>query len=111
MAAVQPTQATSLASVDTEYSADSIEFSPQHPDIFVCGTYQIQQIEVAPAAQSTLSPTQDLSSLTLEDSDQPRDAETPSTDSDTDDDENLSPPTRRLGRMLLYEIGDDRKSL
>jgi hypothetical protein len=100
--------AVSLSSVDTEYSADSIEFSRQHPSIFVCGTYQIQQIvESAPAAASdqpdSTSPSHELAGLSVDDKD---------TDSETsDDDETLSPPTRRLGRMLLYEVGEDRSSL
>lgn len=103
-----PTTAVSLSSVDTEYSADSIEFSRNHPAIFVCGTYQIQQIEEPTSTPSSeplgsTSPLSKLSELNVNDSD---------TDSDaSDDDENLSPPTRRLGRMLLYQVGEDRSSL
>ncbi|GAA5876195.1 hypothetical protein JCM16303_007053 [Sporobolomyces ruberrimus] len=36
-------QARSLSHVDTEYSADSIEFCPSVPNLFACGTYQVNK--------------------------------------------------------------------
>ncbi|GAA5986423.1 hypothetical protein JCM5350_002916 [Sporobolomyces pararoseus] len=50
-------QARSLAYFDTEYSADSIEFCPSIPNLFVCGTYQVDQhqteLNSTAAAQQT----------------------------------------------------------
>lgn len=79
--------ARSLGSVDTVYSADSIEFCPVNPDIFVCGTYQLQKVEVESSTST-------------------KNAE----DSDTDE-PSASPATRRLGRALVYEVTEGGNSL
>lgn len=79
-----PLTAKSLARVDTEYSADSIEFCP-HPgfeDLFVCGTYQVLE-------PNTTAP------------------------SDGDDGEDLEVDaskrqTERTGRLLLFQVTDDQ---
>lgn len=65
----------SLGSVDTVYSADSIEFSPVSPEIFVCGTYQLQQTKSEVVEEAG--------------------GEEPAP----------SPAARRLGRVLVYETG------
>ena len=38
-------EATSLAQIDTEWPADSLEFCPhaEAADIFVCGTYKLEE--------------------------------------------------------------------
>jgi diphthamide biosynthesis protein 7 len=83
------TTAVSLQSEDTIYSADSIEFCPVRPDIFVCGTYQIEKLD--------------------EDQSPSREDET---DPDTLEDQYSSgPATRRLGRALVYRLAEDEQSL
>lgn len=83
-ASVLTSTAVSLAKVDTELSADCIEFCPieGHHDVFVCGTYQV----LPPKPKSDKA------------------------DADSDEDETPK-PTERTGRLLLYRIGDDRSSL
>lgn len=75
--------ASSLTSVDTEYSADSIEFCPFEgfQDLFVCGTYQVQE----PTEGSQIE----------------RD----------DGESDVKSVTKRTGRLLLYQIGADQNSL
>ncbi|GAA6007225.1 hypothetical protein JCM11491_003051 [Sporobolomyces phaffii] len=41
-------QARSLSYVDTEYSADSIEFCPSVAHLFACGTYQVDKEQAEP---------------------------------------------------------------
>jgi diphthamide biosynthesis protein 7 len=89
---LQPGKATSLAYVDTELSADCIEFCPfeNYQDIYVCGTYQV----LAPDAEPKSTPPED----------------------ESDDDEagsSSAPPaqTRRTGRLLLFQVGDDQQSV
>ncbi|KAK4685685.1 diphthine methyl ester acylhydrolase, partial [Tremellales sp. Uapishka_1] len=74
--------AESLASVDTVYSADCIEFCPHagHQDIFICGTYQILQDVISKAS------------------------------TDIEDEENNSPSTSRIGRLLVYQVSKDQSS-
>ncbi len=83
--------AKSLASVDTTYSADCIEFCPFEgfEDLFICGTYQIVKTEV-----------EDAPSLKPSDH-----------DGSEDEDDSSSPATSRVGRLLLYKIGGDQASL
>lgn len=72
--------ASSLSSVDTVYSADSLEFSPHHPSIFAVGTYQLEK--------------------PVEEGGQPADDETA-----YDDEGNMksTPAAKRRGRCLMYE--------
>ncbi|WVN90475.1 uncharacterized protein L203_105711 [Cryptococcus depauperatus CBS 7841] len=75
-------KATSLAQVDTLYSADSIEFCPFEgfKDLFVCGTYQIVEPETK----------------TLDEASHP--------------DEEVQTPrkTQRVGRLLLFQVHDEQ---
>jgi hypothetical protein len=75
--------ANSLGSVDTVYSADSIEWSPFRDDIFVCGTYQIQKLE----------------------------GEKASIKGDQSEEESDSPAIKRLGRALVYQVAEEGRSL
>lgn len=79
--------ATSLAKVDTELSADCIEFCPIEGfhDIFVCGTYQV----LSPDAGGSQRPASD----------------------DEEAIDEAPKPTNRTGRLLLYRVGDDKSSL
>jgi hypothetical protein len=72
-----------LGSVDTVYSADSIEWSPFRDDIFVCGTYQIQKLE----------------------------GEKASIKEDQSEEESDSPAIKRLGRTLVYQVAEEGRSL
>jgi diphthamide biosynthesis protein 7 len=76
---------SSLAYVDTEYSADCIEFCPfeGYQDIFICGTYQVIEPKSIPTAEEVEEQEQDVA---------PK-------------------QTERTGRLLLYRIGDDEASL
>jgi diphthamide biosynthesis protein 7 len=74
--------AVSRSSVDTDYSADSLEFSPHHPAIFAVGTYQLEK----PAEESgTPSEPEPMAGY--------------------DDDGNMiaTPAAKRRGRCLVYE--------
>ncbi|WVW80033.1 hypothetical protein I302_102006 [Kwoniella bestiolae CBS 10118] len=88
--------AKSLAYVDTVYSADSIEWCPfnGYQDIFVCGTYQI----VKPEDEETPA---------LQNSDKKGNEEGEEDDDDEDIDAGPSKPTQRVGRLLLYQVGED----
>lgn len=83
--------AESLAYVDTELSADCIEFCPfdGFQNFFVCGTYQV----LAPVV----------------------DKDTEGNDEETDDEAGPSsgPPaqTRRTGRLLLFRVSEDETSV
>lgn len=71
--------AQSLFRVDTEYSADSVEWcpDPRYKDLFVCGTYQV----IAPQPNESSETTR----------------------SDDDDEAPVVPvKTKRLGRCLVY---------
>ncbi|SCV68666.1 BQ2448_787 [Microbotryum intermedium] len=82
-------QARSLASCDTVYSADAIEFHPDpEKDLFVCGTYQIQQES--------------------EETTRTRAKEGSADDENDGDVSGSSPPITRYGRCLLYHF--DRPS-
>ncbi|ODN76820.1 hypothetical protein L202_05420 [Cryptococcus amylolentus CBS 6039] len=83
-------KATSLAYVDTVYSADSIEFCPFQgfQDLFVCGTYQIikpEELEQPKASEEN------------------KDEE----ESDSDEEEFVPQSTQRKGRLLLFQIDQD----
>jgi len=69
-------QATSLSYFDTEYSADSIEFCPNRPQLFACGTYQVVK------------------------SDQPQPTE------QEEEAAEIDPTVTRYGRCLLYELSE-----
>ncbi|WWC87782.1 uncharacterized protein L201_002674 [Kwoniella dendrophila CBS 6074] len=82
--------AKSLAYIDTIYSADSIEWCPfeGYQDIFVCGTYQIVKPEEQPKSTDN-----------IERSD--------SEDEDDEIDAGPSKPTQRVGRLLVFQVGED----
>ncbi|WVQ94527.1 hypothetical protein IAU59_001606 [Kwoniella sp. CBS 9459] len=95
-------RATSLAYVDTLYSADSIEWCPfqGYQDIFVCGTYQI------------IKPEEPSSSRT----DAIQKSEGVDDDGDNSDDQfeyeaGPSKPTQRVGRLLVFQVGEDQATL
>lgn len=88
--------AESIQSVDTVYSADSIEFSPVQHDIFVCGTYQIQKLD-------EIKDRADTEALQ-------RTADDKSEDSEGEGFA-AAPRTRRLGRALVYQVAEDGQSL
>jgi len=76
----------SLASADTDYSADCIEFCPFQgfENIFVCGTYQV----IEPAASTSTAQ-----------------------QADEESEGSASRPTERTGRLLVYRIGNDEASV
>ncbi|OCF74874.1 WD40 repeat domain 85 [Kwoniella mangroviensis CBS 8886] len=82
----------SQAYVDTVYSADSIEWCPFEgfQDICVCGTYQIVKPEENAGVKD------------------PK-AEVVEGDEDEDDESDVgsSEPTQRVGRLLVYQVGED----
>lgn len=82
-------QATSLSSVDTEYSADSIEFCPSVPRLFACGTYQVSK--------------EPSTTLPLDDNDDTRD--------DDDPPEGRDPTVTRTGRCLLFTVDCNGENL
>ncbi|GAA5977333.1 hypothetical protein JCM11641_000067 [Rhodosporidiobolus odoratus] len=83
---------SSISSVDTEYSADAIEFCPGNPHILACGTYQVVKGETEPAGG---------------------DAKVGQGEDDEEDQEgeSSSPIVTRYGRCLLYEIDSEGKNL
>ncbi|BGP21770.1 hypothetical protein JCM10295v2_000645 [Rhodotorula toruloides] len=86
-------EAASLASVDTVYSADAVEFCPGRPRLFACGTYQVVQSGEESGSTGTATVTKSAE----EDEAEPG----PSS----------SPSFTRYGRCLLYEVGPDSQSL
>ena len=81
----------SIQSVDTEYSADCVEWCPFEPcqDIFVCGTYQV--LEPKPAAEER---------------------RTAAEDSDEEDASDRPPKqTQRTGRLLVFQVLGDQSGL
>lgn len=88
----------SLAKVDTELSADCIEFCPHEGfhEIFVCGTYQV----LAPESSKPSAGLEEISEDIQK-----------SEDGDSDEEEVAPKPTQRTGRLLLFRIGEDRSSL
>ncbi|KAL7336774.1 WD40-repeat-containing domain protein [Rhodotorula toruloides] len=48
-------EAASLASVDTVYSADAIEFCPGRPRLFACGTYQVEGTEAGTSSSPSFT--------------------------------------------------------
>jgi diphthamide biosynthesis protein 7 len=88
--------AQSLATTDTIYSADSIEWCP-HPgseDIFVCGTYQVLEHKAGEGSASANTSAE--------------------ADSESDDEgaEQSGPrQTERTGRLLVFRVGEDESSL
>lgn len=91
--------AISLAQVDTEFSADCIEWCPfaGFQDLFVCGTYQV------------LEPHTASSEVEQEEAVKPdADADVPD-DSDDEVDTSDAPKkqTQRTGRLLLFQVDPD----
>lgn len=83
------------SSVDTVYSACSVEFCPAQSNVFACGTYQIEKEE----AVQPIAP--------------PPPAATREDGSDDDHDElpRVEPVVTRYGRCLLYNIDQDGTNL
>ena len=73
-----------MFSLDTEYSADSVEFCPdeEFSNILVCGTYQLSES----AAKSALENAQEAQEVS-------------------------SKENKRLGRCLVYEFDQEKTSL
>lgn len=82
--------AKSLSKIDTIYSADSLEFSPHHPSIFVVGTYQLEPAQ--PVASATPARTSVL------DGGEGEDGEV--------EVEMVTPAAKRKGRLLVYEADE-----
>jgi diphthine methyl ester acylhydrolase len=85
-------QAVSLSTVDTLYSADAIEFCPNNPRLFACGTYQIEKDESAIAAPPPIA---------ADDEEEGEDEGAPA----------VEPVVTRYGRCLMYEIDEDGRNL
>ncbi|OCF39592.1 WD40 repeat domain 85 [Kwoniella heveanensis CBS 569] len=88
--------APSLAYVDTLYSADSIEWCPfeGYQNIFVCGTYQIVKQEEAVDPRSENDKGDEGAS-----------------ESDEEVEAGPSKPTERVGRLLVFRVGEDQVTL
>jgi hypothetical protein len=82
------TVAKSLSKVDTIYSADSLEFSPHHPRIFVVGTYQLEPAQPVVAEAS-------IARTSVLDGEEGEDGEV--------EVEMVTPAAKRKGRLLVYE--------
>ncbi|GAA5857230.1 hypothetical protein JCM8547_009386 [Rhodosporidiobolus lusitaniae] len=82
-------EAPSLASVDTEYSADAIEFCPGIPNLFACGTYQVVKGEGDETTQSKSG----------------------EGDEEGEGESSSSPTVTRYGRCLLYEVDSEGGNL
>ncbi|ORX36502.1 WD40-repeat-containing domain protein [Kockovaella imperatae] len=97
-------QARSLVRIDTEFSADCIEWctSAGYEDIFICGTYQV--LEQGDDRQTRASqPDADLdrgedSDVTLQSVEHDED--------ESDLDPSIKPSTHRTGRLLLFQVTD-----
>lgn len=85
-------QAVTLSTVDTLYSADAIEFCPNNPRLFACGTYQIEKDESAVAAPPPVE------------ADQGEDGADEGAPA-------VEPVVTRYGRCLMYEIDEDGRNL
>lgn len=89
----------SLSSVDTEYSADAIEWCPGKPHLFACGTYQVVKGE---EEQPIVPPG----------TEQRNEDEEEDQEGDEGEGESSSSPTvTRYGRCLLYEVDSEGKNL
>ncbi|WVQ78764.1 hypothetical protein IAT38_000855 [Cryptococcus sp. DSM 104549] len=85
-------QASSLAYIDTTYSADSIECCPfpGFEDLFVCGTYQIIKPEEKAVEEKPEATGGDGES------------------SDDEEEEVVPKQTQRVGRLLLFQIRHEK---
>lgn len=98
-------EAKALATFDTEYTADSIEFCP-HPGkekYFTCGTYQVIPVTKPSKSGGT-------NGADAVESDGPANesaAQKAADDSDDDEDES-TPPAPRVGRLYLFSLEDDQ---
>ena len=93
------TTAPPLVKIDTEYSADAVEWCPWSAEpLLACATYQL-----APPAQSDAT--------TESSADRLANANITTTDDDDDDDneteEPRAAPRARLGRLLLFRLVDE----
>lgn len=111
-------QARSLAFVDTEYSADSIEFCPfeGYQDIFTCGTYQVLPPVSAEKENAVLQPDkeEEVSTGAADRTQELSDNNEDESQSDSEVDPGslqTKPQTQRTGRLLLYRLGSDPASL
>jgi diphthamide biosynthesis protein 7 len=89
--------AVSLAQVDTEYSADCIEWCPfaGYQDLFVCGTYQVLE----PSAAGGQGGQEDSVQADVV-NDDPDDGD----DDEVDRSDAPKKQTQRTGRLLLFQV-------
>lgn len=96
--------ADALATVDTEYTADSIEFCPHEgsEQFFTCGTYQVipvtkpeEKTEPDGHANGSTNGTNGSTTANGDDS---------ASDSEADE---ATPPAPRVGRLYLFKLEDD----
>lgn len=76
--------ASSFWSTSTEYSADSVEFSPHHPSLLAVGTYQIETPAPLPPPPPPKIDTGE--------------------DSSDEEEVIITLPAKRKGRCLIYDV-------
>lgn len=107
---------TSLSTVDTVYSADSVEWCPGQPTLFAVGTYQIEKDPVPEAVDEAA---ESLAKTCLADDGE---GQSWSDDEDSGEDEDGAegsgggkaaggPGYKRYGRCLLYQVDTDGKNV
>lgn len=105
-------EADALATVDTEYTADSIEFCPHagYEEYFTCGTYQV--IPVTKPSKAANGNGEGIGSSANGHSTDSTDGTTENSkvvegdDSDSEADE-ATPPAPRVGRLYLFKLDGD----
>lgn len=85
--------AKSLATFDTEYSADSIEFcpTPGYEHVFTCGTYQLLPVK---SEERIASAGED-------------DAGREGEEGEEEEEDEETPPAERIGRLYLFNLDGD----
>ena len=109
------TPVASLSTVDTAYSADSVEWCPGRPTLFAVGTYQIEKDAVEPPteAEGEADEVADkLAAATLKE-DRNREGDSDEDEEDGGDGEKAAagPGFKRYGRCLLYEVDRDGRNV
>ncbi len=106
------TPVASLSTVDTIYSADSVEWCPGRPGLFAVGTYQIEKDPVKEDEVDEAAA--ELEKVKVADDE----GDGPNGDEVEDDGEGSSggtaasgPGYKRYGRCLLYEVDRDGTNL
>lgn len=109
--------ADALATVDTEYTADSIEFCPHEgsEQFFTCGTYQVIPVTKSeksknsdPNGTAADGPAIGLANGTSDDTVAKPSQNIDSNGSDIDSDEDeATPPAPRVGRLYLFKLEGD----